>query len=113
LKTIDGDQVRRLAKLGLSQRDVAEFFGCAQSTISERFRSEFHVGTAQSKIGVRQLMWKRARVGADSILLRLDDRCFGPTERKPIVDDGDVLGALNDDDEVPAGNGQGSATGPA
>lgn len=84
LLPIDGDQVRRLAKLGLSQADIAEFFDCAQSVISERFRSDYDVGVSESKISVRRMMWKRARQGADTILLRLDDRYFG----KGVVDDG-------------------------
>ncbi len=111
LKPIDGDQVRKLAKLGLSQQDIGEFFGCVHSVISERFRQEYHEGVSESKISVRKLMWRRARAGADSILLRLDDRYFGPTERKPIVDNTEVLEALDDGDEVPGGNDQGPALG--
>ena len=42
-KPIDGDQVRRLAKLGLTQRDIGDFFGCAHSVISERYRTDFHL----------------------------------------------------------------------
>jgi len=110
-KSIDGDQVRKLARLGLTQRDIAEFFECAQSTISERFRSQFHVGTAQSKISVRRLMWGRARAGADTILLRLDDRCFGLVGRQLLADEGEVLEALDDGDDIPAGLGQGEASG--
>ncbi len=106
LKDIDAEQVRKLAKLGLSQGDIAEFFNCAQSTISERFRSDYAVGTSESKISVRRLMWKRARVGADSILLRLDDRYFGQTEKRQTVDNTEVLDAL-DDDEIPEGHDQG------
>jgi hypothetical protein len=34
---IDGDTVRKLAKLGCTQNEIADFFGVSQSVISERF----------------------------------------------------------------------------
>jgi len=111
-KAIDGDQVRRLAKLGLTQRDIADFFGCSDSVISDRFRSEFYVGVAASKVSVRGLMWARARGGSDSVLLRLDERYFGPVGRQLPGDDSEVLEALQDDnDSISAGVDQGQASG--
>jgi len=37
-KDIDAEMVRKLAKIGCTQKDIAEFFHCAHSVISERFR---------------------------------------------------------------------------
>jgi len=111
-KSIDGDQVRRLAKLGLTQRDIGDFFGCAHSVISERYRTDFHLGVAGSKISVRGLMWARARGGSDSVLLRLDERYFGPVGRQLPGDDSEVLEALQDDnDSISAGVDQCQASG--
>jgi len=54
LKPIDGDQVRKLAKLGLNQQDIGEFFGCVHSVISERFRQEYHEGVSDCICALRR-----------------------------------------------------------
>ena len=57
-------------------------------------------------------MWKHARAGNAAITLRLDDRYFGPVERKPLVEDDSILEALCDDEHsVPAWVNQSKATG--
>ena len=70
-KDIDAEMVRKLAKIGSTQEDIAEFFDCSQSVISERFRSDFQLGSAESKISLRRMQWKAARAGfgpdADSL----------------------------------------------
>ncbi len=48
-KNIDPEQVRKLAGLGLTQRDIASFVGCSQSLISQRFSSFYDLGASQSK----------------------------------------------------------------
>jgi hypothetical protein len=57
-KDIDGEMVRKLAKMGCTQEDIAEFFDCTHSVISERFRQDFHQGRAESKISLRSI-WER------------------------------------------------------
>ena len=51
-------------------------------------------------------MWKHARAGNAVITLRLDDRYFGPDERKPQVDDDFILEALRDDEHSVPGLGE-------
>ena len=43
-KNIDPEQVRKLAGLGLTQKDIASFVGCSQSLISLRFSSSYDLG---------------------------------------------------------------------
>ena len=45
----DPEQVRKLAGLGLTQKDIASFVGCSQSLISLRFSSSYDLGVTQSK----------------------------------------------------------------
>jgi hypothetical protein len=71
LKPIDGEQVYRLARLGCTQVDIAEFFGVDEKTIRNRFSEEFRQGKEQGKISLRHLQWKRARAGSDAILIHL------------------------------------------
>jgi|SRR5208283_4543090 len=112
-KKINPEAVRKLAKLGLTQKDIAIYVGCGQATISRRFASIYELGQSQSRISLRGLMWKQARAGKAAITLRLDDRYFGPVERKPKVDEDSVLEALSDDEHgVPARVDQSKAAGP-
>ena len=83
---VDPEEVRRLAKLGCTQRDIASHVGCHQSLISKRFSSVYELGVSQCRISLRRLMWKQARGGNATIILRLDDRYYGPVERQPSVD---------------------------
>jgi len=99
---IDPEQVRKLAGLGLTQKDIASFVGCSQSLISLRFSSVYDLGITQSKKSLRAMMWKEARGGSAPIMLRLDQRLFGPMERKQAVDDAEVLEALDQADRVAA-----------
>jgi len=99
---IEPEQVRKLAGLGLTQKDIASFVGCSQSLISKRFSSFYDLGITQSKRSLRALMWKRARRGSTPIMLRLDHRLFGPLERKQAVDDAQVLEALDQADKAAA-----------
>jgi hypothetical protein len=80
-KKIDPEQVRKLARLGCTQADIAEFLACAQSVISERFRSVFALGCAQSKISLRRLQWKAARAGSVPMLIHLGKQYLGQSDR--------------------------------
>ena len=101
-KNIDPELVRKLAGLGLTQRDIANFVGCSQSLISLRFSSSYDLGASQSKKSLRALMWRQARGGSAPITLRLDQRLFGPLQRKQAVDDAEVLEALDQADKAAA-----------
>ncbi len=101
-KKIDPEQVRKLAGLGLTQKEIAGIVGCSQSLISLRFSSFYDLGVTQSKKSLRVLMWRQARSGSAPITLRLDQRIFGPLERKQAVDDAQVLEALDQADKAAA-----------
>ena len=47
-------------------------------------------------------MWRQARGGSAPITLRLDQRLFGPLQRKQAVDDAQVLEALDQADKAAA-----------
>lgn len=80
-KEIDADGVRKLAAIGCTQSEVAEYFGCAQSTISTNFRSEFSLGAAQSRISLRRWQFKRAQAGSDTMLIHLGKQYLGQAEK--------------------------------
>jgi hypothetical protein len=88
-KDIDADQVRKLAKLGCSQSEVADFLGVSQGVISERFRSDFHLGSAESKISLRRMQFKRAMQGSDRMLIHLGKVYLGQTDRVDVTNKGE------------------------
>ena len=88
---IDGDTVRKLAKLGCNQDEIADFFGVTQSVISERFRSDFHLGCAESKISIRRMQFKRAMQGSDRMLIHLGKVYLGQTDRLDVTSKGKPL----------------------
>jgi hypothetical protein len=92
LKDIDGEQVFKLAKLGCTQAEIAEHFGCAQSTISERFRLDFQLGQAQSKTSLRRAQFKSALSGCATMLIHLGKQYLGQTDRLDIQTQGQPVG---------------------
>jgi hypothetical protein len=87
-KDIDAETVRKLAKLGCNQDEIADFFGVTQSVISERFRSDFHLGRAESKISLRRMQFKRAMQGSDRMLIHLVKVYLGQTDRLDVTNQG-------------------------
>lgn len=85
---IDGELVRKLAKLGCTQEDIAEFFDCSHSVISERFRQDFHLGRAQSRISIRRAQMKRAMTGSDAMLIHLGRSVLGQTYKVDVTTKG-------------------------
>jgi hypothetical protein len=87
-KDVDSETVRKLAKLGCNQDEIADFFGVTQSVISERFRSDFHLGCAESKISLRRMQFKRAMQGSDRMLIHLGKVYLGQTDRLDVTTKG-------------------------
>lgn len=79
-KEIDADEVFKLAKLGCTQEEIGDFFGCSHSVISERFRREFDLGRAASKTSLRRWQMKRAHAGSDAMLIHLGKQELGQGE---------------------------------
>jgi transcriptional regulator with XRE-family HTH domain len=84
-KDIDAELVRKLAKNGCTQDEIADFFGVTQSVISERFRSDFHLGRAESRISLRRMQFKRAMQGSDRMLIHLGKVYLGQTDRLDVT----------------------------
>ncbi len=87
-KDIDARMVRKLAKLGCTQDKIADFFDVTPSVISERFRSDFQLGRAESKISLWRVQFKRAMQGSDRMLIHLGKAYLGQTERLDVTSKG-------------------------
>jgi hypothetical protein len=87
-KEIDGVQVRKLATIGCTQVDIAEYFGVDEKTIRNRFSEDFSLGKADGKYSLRRMQWKQAAGGSDKMLIHLGKVYLGQTDKLDITSDG-------------------------
>lgn len=117
LKEIDADQVYKLATLGCTQEEIGEYFGCARSVISERFRQEFNLGRAASKISLRRWQRKKAHAGCTTMLIHLGKQELGQTDRVDLTTRGDAMQSrviiLPDNGREPPADESAESTDPA
>jgi hypothetical protein len=91
LLAINEDEVMKLASYGCTQGEIADFFGCDQTTISRRFASAFDLGRANMKISIRKLQLRRARKGSDTMLIHLGKHYCGQTDRLDVTTAGQPI----------------------
>ncbi len=115
LKPIDGEQVFKLAKVGLTQKDIAEFFECSQQTISERFAVEYHRARRYWKMSLRRAQFIRAtRDRSDSMLIHLGKTYLGQGDKLEITNKQKpayIQRAMNVRDQQTVANTNGSTNG--
>lgn len=85
-KEFSKDQLKRLAAIGCTQSEVADFFGCSLSTVERRleepdYRQAWDSGLGGFKVSLRRLMLKRAQEGANSVLIFMAKNHLGMTDQ--------------------------------
>ncbi len=84
LADIDGEQVRKLAALGATYKEIGAFFGVSEKTIWNRFSAEKQQGEASGNLSLRRRQWKRAMEGSDVMLIHLGKNRLGQAEKQEI-----------------------------
>ena len=88
LADIDGEQVRKLAVLGCTYREIGAWFGVDEKTIRNRFSAEKEQGEENGKMSLRRRQWKRAMEGSDTMLIHLGKFRLGQVEKQLLeIDD--------------------------
>lgn len=91
---IDEEEVRKLAKLGATNVDIAGFYGCDEGTIRKRFSEMLTKGRAERRNTLREFQWKAAEDGNVTMLIWLGKQELGQrdsievqqaTEEKPRI----------------------------
>ena len=78
---IDNKQVQNLARLGCTNIEIANFFGCDESLIRHSY-SEFLIkGRAEQKMRLRQLQWNSAERGNIVMQIFLGKNLLGQTDK--------------------------------
>ena len=60
---IKGEEVQKLSKFGMTNVEIADFFGCDESLIRKSYSEYVTKGRAEMKLRLRQLQWKSAEKG--------------------------------------------------
>jgi len=85
LLNIKADEVVALAKLGATNIEIAEFFGCSDDTIVNRFSKNLIQGRAARKIKLREWQWRAAEAGNVTMLIFLGKAILGQSEKSEVT----------------------------
>ena len=97
-KEFSKDQLKRLAAIGCTQKEVADYFGCSLSTVERRlaepdYQQAWDNGQGGFKVSLRRLMLRRAQDGANSVLIFMAKNHLGMADSPPVANgfEGEVL----------------------
>jgi hypothetical protein len=78
---IDPNQILKLAAMGCSNREIAAFVDCDESTIRDRFPAEVQKGRENGKTKLRRLMWQNAEKGNAVMQIWLSKNILGYVDK--------------------------------
>jgi hypothetical protein len=81
LLDIDETKVLKMARHGLTNLEIADIFGCDNSTIGKRFSKILTKGRAQRKNVLRRCQWKAAIEGNIPMLIWLGKQDLGQADK--------------------------------
>ena len=84
---IDTKQLTALAKLGCTNIELADFFGCSPDLLEKSYSEFLTKGRAEMKMRLRQLQWKSAEKGAIVMQIWLGKQILGQSENTITEDD--------------------------
>ena len=78
---IETDKIEQLASFGCTNREIASFFDCSQTTLTRNYGDFLTKGREKGKIRLRQLQWRAAERGNTSMLIWLGKQVLGQSEK--------------------------------
>ena len=85
---LDTDQIKKLASLGCTNKEMGDFFGCSADLLEKRYSEFLTKGRAEQKLRLRQLQWKSAEKGNIVMQIWLGKQILGQSENTIKEDDG-------------------------
>ena len=76
---IDTKQLQNLARLGCTNTEISDFFGCSENTI-RRYGEYLTKGRAECKMRLRQMQWKSAENGNVTMQIFLGKQVLGQSD---------------------------------
>jgi len=84
---LDTDQIKKLATLGCTNKEIADFFGCSADLLEKSYSEFLTKGRAEQKLRLRQLQWKSAEKGNIVMQIWLGKQILGQSENTIKEDD--------------------------
>ena len=81
---LDEDQVLKLAEIGMTHKEIAHFFGCSVTTITNRYSGIIRNGHSVMKEGLRRQQLRTAMSGNPTLLIWLGKQMLGQTDVQKI-----------------------------
>ncbi len=78
---IDTEQLQKLAKLGCTNKEMGDFFGCSADLLEKSYSEFLRKGRAEQKMRLRQLQWKSAENGNVTMQIFLGKNLLGQQDR--------------------------------
>ena len=78
---IDTKEVFKLAKLGCTNKEIGDFFGCSPDLLEKSYSEFLTKGRAEQKMRLRQLQWRACENGNVSMLIFLGKNMLGQQDR--------------------------------
>ena len=86
-KPIDRETVIKLARLHITQEDIARWFGVNHNVIKERFGEDIHLAQAETRARLRRKMLEQALAGNSTMLIWLGKNMCNMSDNGPIDSD--------------------------
>ncbi len=86
-KSINPEQVEKLASFGCTNTEIASFFSVNESTIRRTYAENLTKGRDKGKIRLRQMQWKAADKGNVAMLIWLGKQILRQSETPQPMED--------------------------
>lgn len=77
---LDPEQIRKMASVGCTTREIADILSCDEATVRKNFRVCLEKGRAQMRRRLRMLQWKSAKAGNVAALIWLGKQYLEQTD---------------------------------
>ena len=74
---LDSAQIEQLSGFGCTNREIASFFRCSETTLTRNYGEYLIKGRDKGNIRLRQLQWKQAERGSVAMLIWLGKQYLG------------------------------------
>ena len=82
---LDGTQIEQLSGFGCTNREIASFFKCSETTLTRNYGEYLSKGRDKGNIRLRQLQWKQAERGNVTMLIWLGKQLLGQSDKQDIT----------------------------
>jgi len=74
-------QLSKLAKLGCTNKEMGDFFGCSADLLEKSYSEFLTKGRSEQKMRLRQLQWKACESGNVTMLIFLGKNMLGQQDK--------------------------------